>query len=66
MSKLKISKARFNELRAAIEVVGGIPKDSTVRQRWDALWASGYNSNLLYNEGLNDTHIDSALRKISE
>lgn len=38
---------------------------STMRQRWDFLWASGYDVNKLYKAGLNDDHIDTALRTIT-
>jgi len=35
------------------------------RKRWDALWASGFPAMELYNAGLNDAHIDTALKKIA-
>ena len=37
-----------------------------MRFRWDLLHASGFKSATLYDAGLNDTHIDTALRRICE
>lgn len=50
----------------------GKSKDVEMRLRWDALWASKIDgkascfwiSNVLYKDGLNDSHIDSALRAV--
>lgn len=42
-------------------------KDSNKRFRWDCYWLTGlYNFavNKLYNLGVNDSHIDTALKKI--
>lgn len=62
---MKISKQRLMELRAAIEAAGGLTSAAGMRDRWDALWRSGYDVNKLYNDGLNDDHIDTALRAIA-
>lgn len=40
-------------------------RDLYKRYRWDCLWASGFDLAPLY-EYLDDSHIDSALRKIIE
>jgi hypothetical protein len=45
---------------------GGMPKDANMRQRWDALWNSGFDVARLYSEGLDDNHIDTALRTIGQ
>lgn len=37
---------------------------SAERFRWDMLHASGFNTKPLYDAGLNDSHIDTALRRI--
>lgn len=37
---------------------------SDEKYRWDLLWMSGVDVNILYKKGLNDDHIDTALRKI--
>jgi hypothetical protein len=35
-----------------------------MRARWDTLHASGFDTSPLYREGLADSHIDTALRRI--
>lgn len=45
----------------------GRVKDLEMRFRWDLLWASGLSrwiSDTLYPTGVNDDHIDTALRKV--
>lgn len=37
---------------------------SATRFRWDMLHASGFDTRPLYAAGLNDDHIDTALRRI--
>lgn len=41
-------------------------KDLNKRYRWDLLWASGLSALIteMYDQGVNDSHIDTALRKI--
>ena len=39
-------------------------KDLDARYRWDLLWASRFDIAALYAAGLNDDHIDTALRAI--
>ena len=39
---------------------------SMQRFRWAVLYASKYDIRALYDEGLNDNHIDTALRKITK
>ena len=39
-------------------------KDTAKRYRWDLFWASRFDAAPLYSAGLNDDHIDTALRTI--
>ena len=73
---MKMQPATFRALRAvilseftpqALRNVASAHKAyglSAERFRWDVLHASTFDSNRLYNEGLNDSHIDTALRQI--
>jgi hypothetical protein len=38
----------------------------TMRDRWELLWRSGFDVETLYKAGLNDDHIDTALRRMSK
>jgi hypothetical protein len=63
---MKMSQEFFTRLQEAIDnVAGGITPESTMRNRWDALWRSKFPVNDLYNAGLNDEHIDTALRRMA-
>jgi len=62
---MKISEQLFAELRVAIARAGGLSPHATMRERWDALHASRYPIARLYDAGLNDDHIDTALRRIA-
>jgi hypothetical protein len=62
---MKMSDDLFDDLRAAIDSVGGLVPEASMRNRWDALWRSGFNLSQLYKAGLNDDHIDTALRRIA-
>jgi hypothetical protein len=65
---MKISPTTYAELRDAVLPImqasaisrGG----SNMRHRWDCFWASEFPLDRLYDEGLNDDHIDTALRAI--
>ena len=71
--RLKIKKADYLELAKAISKV--LESEPDIRQkykneglsderfRWDMLWESCFDTNLLYSY-LNDSHIDTALRHI--
>ena len=64
---MKMQKELYRELYdAIITVVPAIRNPATygMRQRWDALFASQYPVKKLYDAGLNDNHIDTALRNI--
>lgn len=62
---MKMPSDLYNDLSAALApLLIGKSGISTMRVRWDALWASNFTVNRFYNAGLNDDHIDSALRKI--
>ena len=55
--------------RRAAYLAGDFPraelvKDLDKRYRWDLAYAAGVHFGDLYDEGLNDTHIDTALRMI--
>ena len=65
--QMKMSPGDFAALHAAVSphmASTANPANSAMRQRWDALHKSGYNTSPLYKSGLNDAHIDTALRKI--
>jgi hypothetical protein len=67
---MKMSPATYAKLRAAIEPrlapIRFAP--AVLRQRWDILWAAvdagEFDMKEAYREGLNDDHIDTALRRI--
>jgi hypothetical protein len=71
---MKISKQDYLALHDAIHaVLGQYPLAgnayrscglSDMRFRWDLLHASKFDTSALYAAGLNDTHIDTALRQI--
>lgn len=63
---MKMSPELFAELSAAIARVGGLTPQAAMRTRWDQLWRSRFNVMRLYNSGLDDEHIDTALRRISK
>lgn len=63
---MKISDTLYAELSAAIKASGGLKAGATMRERWDGLWRSKFNVSRLYNAGLNDNHIDTALRHLAE
>lgn len=68
---MKVNKHDYDALRVA--VLSKHSKDiqhnyreqglSDKRYRWDLLWASKFNFGAMYDY-CNDTHIDTALRKI--
>jgi hypothetical protein len=62
---MTMPKALFEELTSAIDAVGGLTSTATMRNRWDQLWRSQYPVKKLYDAGLNDNHIDTALRHIA-
>lgn len=48
------------------EALNGATADTQL-ERWNALWASPHGNDLVqaaYSEGLNDNHIDTALRRV--
>jgi len=71
---LKIDKTLFTDLQNAMETVWNqYPSAKQTYQNrgmpfaafaWDTFWKSGFDVNRLYNSGLNDTHIESAFKKI--
>jgi hypothetical protein len=64
---MKMSSGDFAALSAAVTphlASTADPAHSAMRQRWDAMHASGFGTAPLYKSGLNDDHIDTALRKI--
>lgn len=69
---MKISADRYNELSAAMGEILSPAREarykrddlSAGRYRWDSLHESGFDTRLLYDDGLNDEHIDTALRAI--
>jgi hypothetical protein len=63
---MRISPELFAELKEAIDAVGGITDGASMRNRWDTLWASRYDVSKLYRAGLDDGHIDTALRRMTK
>jgi hypothetical protein len=71
---MKMTPDHYNQLSAAIVAkLDSIPNIwrncrgqglTPMRFRWDALHASKFDTNVLYKAGLNDDHIDTALRAI--
>ena len=72
---MKMDRDTFASLKAAIDSLfaGKMAEHwneykargfSAERFRWDALHASGFKTAPLYSAGLNDSHIDTALRRI--
>ena len=64
---MKMSPELFAELEVAVAplVANFSTRNySPMRNRWDALWQSGFSFKRLYDAGLNDNHIDTALRRI--
>lgn len=61
----RLSGDHFEGLKKAINAKGGIKQGASMRDRWDALHNSGYSTKPLYDAGLNDDHIDTALRSIA-
>ena len=62
---MKMSTEHYRELEAACHRFLPLA-ENTERMRWDMLWASNFPVNKLYNAGLTDDHIDTALRKIAK
>jgi hypothetical protein len=69
---MKMSREDYRRLQDALFVVLPPIRDPAMygtRQRWEALWAAAdrglINVNELYSHGLNDDHIDTALRHIT-
>ena len=65
---MKMSPGDFASLKAAVtpHMASADPSHSPMRQRWDAMHKSGFDTRPLYKAGLNDDHIDTALRKIQK
>ena len=69
---MKISKGDYEKLKEAIAPHNSIFLRDTYealgysdeRYRWDLLHRSGFKISILYNQGLNDSHIDTALKRI--
>lgn len=62
---MKMSEQTYKELKIAIDSIGGIISGASMRNRWDTLFACGFPVSRLYNEGLNDEHIETALRRMA-
>jgi len=69
---MKMHRQDYLALRAACHAVMaqfdgvGYPTAhlTSERIRWDIMHASEFNTSTLYDTGLNDSHIDTALRRI--
>ena len=67
VGQMKMSPENFASLSAAVKphlASTADPTHSAMRQRCDAMNKSGFDTRPLYKAGLNDDHIDTALRKI--
>ena len=67
VGQMKMSASDFAALRTAVTphlATTADPSHSAMRQRWDAMHKSGFDTRPLYKAGLNDDHIDTALRRI--
>lgn len=57
-------------LEALAKAIPDMPANATVRQRWDALWravdAGRWDVGTFYKAGMDDNHIDTALRRIAK
>ncbi len=63
---MKMSLATYDQLAAAVRPHMTTESKTSERARWNALYASGFDySEYLYGQGLNDDHIDTALRAIA-
>lgn len=62
MAKMKMTPELFREVLAAVDAIGGITTGASMLQRWNTLHASGFPTKRLYDAGLDDDHIDTALR----
>ncbi len=64
---MKIPTTDYERLSKAVSPY--MPPNANERERWDALWRavdeSGYESWRLYGPGIHDSHVDTALRRIS-
>lgn len=61
---MRMSKELYRELDNAVRPFLHLNSANTMRHRWDMLWASKFDVRKFYDAGLNDDHIDTALRKI--
>ena len=61
---MKIHPQDYIALRNAVLPFRAQGNPMTMRDRWDMLWRSGFDIAPLYRAGLNDDHIDTALRRI--
>jgi hypothetical protein len=62
---MRMSQELYLRLRQAVAPHMPLDGMNSERARWDALWASGFDTRELYAESLNDAHIDTALKKIA-
>jgi hypothetical protein len=62
---MKMGAALFRRLESAID---SLPAGASERDRWDSFWracdAGLINCHDFYGAGLDDSHIDTALRRI--
>ena len=65
---MKMTRATYEALSDAVlpimRKVAHMPLNE--RLRWDCLFASKFPIERLYNEGLDDNHVDTALRAIAK
>lgn len=66
---MKMTPRLYGRFVTSFEQYGARAGVGTTRERWDSLWNihDNHDATLLqdaYTEGLNDSHIDTALRRI--
>jgi hypothetical protein len=61
---MRITQELYYAMEAALRPFLAQGAPMTERDRWDLLWRSGFDTRQLYDAGLNDQHIDTALRRI--
>jgi hypothetical protein len=62
---MKIPQDLYIDLCSTVMPHMPLDGQNSMRKRWDAMWASGFDIMRLYNAGLNDAHIDTALKRIA-
>src|SRR5262245_7439112 len=65
-SAMKMAPELYRELKETMRASILESCTNNERARWDLLFYSGFNTSKLYDAGLDDSNISTALRKITE